>query len=140
MIEEDKIKVYIAAPWVRKAEALETQEKCEAAGLEVTSCWIKYHPEVLIGSNTPEELSMLSEQAEADLADLEDADAVIYLNLQKSEGKATELGYAVALNKFIILVGDRKNNIFLHLPEVIKVDTIEEAITFLQRYFIAGPR
>lgn len=134
------MKVYIAAPWVCRAEAGGFQDTLEAAGFEVTSHWIKGH-----GADSCDGFSKtddeLRQEAQQDLDDLERADAFVIFNLkEKSEGKATELGYALAISKPVILVGERSRNVFYWLPDVLQVDNIEEAITVLQTLSIAAAR
>ena len=120
---EPLLNVYIAAPWVRKDAALTALEECEAAGLNVTSRWIKYHPDTVSDD-------ILCEQAQNDIDDVCDADAMIFLPLQKSEGKATELGFAYTRGINIYLVGwpEDYQNVFYHLPAITRVDSVSAAI------------
>lgn len=122
------LKVYIAAPWVAKNEALEAQKKFEEAGMEVTSHWIKYHPTVSIEGADSTDINELQTQAIEDVEDIIKSDVFVILNLALSEGKATELGLAYGLGIPIILVGKRDRNIFYHLPEVYQADTVDEAV------------
>ena len=120
------MRVYIAAPWTRKAEAQYAADQCVAAGLRVSSTWHgPDHPD----TTDPAELQR---QARHDINGVTWADALIILNLEKSEGKATEMGFALGLGMPVVAVGNRSNNIFYHLPEVRIVDTIEEAINALR--------
>ena len=121
-----KLKVYIAAPWVHKAEALAAKEKFEAAGIEVTAHWIKYHSDAALGD--PQFDEELQEQAVQDVEDIVQSDVFVILNLDKSEGKATELGFAYGLGIPTILVGPRTRNIFYYLPSIFRTDTVEDAI------------
>jgi nucleoside 2-deoxyribosyltransferase len=120
------MQVYIAAPWVNKADALIAQEKFEAAGIGVTSHWIKYHSDAVLGN--PKDDQELVSQAVEDVEDIIKSDVFVILNLGKSEGKATELGIAYALGMPIILVGNRDINIFYYLPHVYRTDSVEKAI------------
>lgn len=118
--------IYLAAPWVRREDAREALIKFEEAGLEVTARWINVHPDTpLEGINDRAELVR---QASEDLADIMRSDVFVILNLELSEGKATELGVAYALGVPVLLVGERSRNIFYHLPGVHRVDSVEEAI------------
>lgn len=97
----------------------------EASGIEVTSRWLK----------APDELC--DEHARKDLDDVESADALVAFNPAGWEnigtgGRHVELGYALRGDKPIVLVGVR-SNIFHHLNDVTVVDTLEEAITWLNR-------
>lgn len=114
--------IYIAAPWKRKKEAAEAREALVAAGFVVTSRWI----------DVPDGASDLEEQAENDLLDLLRADILVYLNLQKSEGKATELGFAMCAGHSIYVVGGKQNNVFLNLSKrLTHVKSVEEVIAKL---------
>lgn len=123
------MKVYIAGPWVRRPEVREAAKKLEAAGHEVTSRWLYEHegnPNDSSGLLNPD--SYIREQALDDVADVLRADVFIILNLQKSEGKAFEMGVAYMASKPIICVGQRFN-IFCTFGRT--VDTIEDAIALL---------
>lgn len=67
-------------------------------------------------------------EALRDMAQIRDADVMVIYNTDKSEGKATELGVALMLNKPVILVGERKGNVFYHVSSVIQVASTTEAI------------
>ena len=121
-------RVYLAAPWLHKADALVAQTQFEAAGFEVVSHWIQYHEDAI--ANDAE----LQAQAVEDYADIvAKTDAFVILNLALSEGKAFEFGVAYRQKLPCIVVGNRERNIFYHLPGVLQVETVEEAITVLRR-------
>lgn len=121
------LKVYIAAPWDHKPDALAAQEKFEAAGFEVTSHWIKHHSDAQLNVKSYE--IELQKQAIEDVNDVVQSDVFVILNLAKSEGKATEFGFAYGLGIPTILVGERTINIFYYLPNVFRADTVEKAIS-----------
>ena len=124
----DKIKsIYVAAPWLRKTEAKEARKKLEEAGFTVTSGWVD------IPDDEDRDEAYMREQALNDYSDVFAAQALVLLNLEKSEGKAVETGLALATNMPILLVGER-TNIFHWLPEVNIVGSVEEAIIYLQNY------
>ena len=120
---------YTAGPFKEQAFVRGVAEKLREAGYEVNSRWLESSPDA------PEGVSMddyLHQQAIRDLEDIFEADALIYVNTgYKSEGKATELGVAIATLKPIIIIGDRSNNVFLNL-NIPAYPTIEEAIAWLQ--------
>lgn len=129
--------IYVAAPWINKAEALEAQKKFEAAGHVVTSKWITKHTDV-DDPEDPRHYDELRKQANEDIDDICRADVFVILNLAKSEGKASELGFAIAKNlEFgdidIYLVGEPSINIFYHLSEVKKCKSVEEVIECLKK-------
>ena len=129
--------VYVAAPWINKAEALEAQKKFEAAGHVVTSKWITKHTDV-DDPDDPKHYPELERQAIEDIDDINHSDTFVILNLNKSEGKATELGYALAYNDLagvlaIYLVGEPSINIFYHHPDVGQYKSVEEVIECLKK-------
>lgn len=119
------MRIYIAAPWVRRREARLASEIVEAAGHQVVSRWLTVHG----GNDDP---AVLAREAQNDIDDVRAVEALILLNYQKSEGKAVETGIALALAMPIIVVG-KPTNIFHHLPDVVLVDTLDEALEFLRK-------
>lgn len=116
--------IYLAAPWAHKAAARIARTALQAAGYTVTSDWIDQHDDT---ANPVD----LAEQAIHDFNQVRKADILVILNLAKSEGKATELGVALASGKSVFLVGPRTINIFYHMPTVHQVDTVQEVINAL---------
>jgi nucleoside 2-deoxyribosyltransferase len=120
--------IYIAAPWThRHTDAQQAHDLCTAAGLTCVSTWTTRK---ILGSE--DDPVVHSREAVSDLRDLDQARALIMLNLAKSEGKATEVGYALAREIPVIVVGPRTGNVFYSLPQVIQVDTIQEAIVVIR--------
>lgn len=120
--------VYLAGPWQEQAALVEMGGKLQAAGYTVTSRWLDAGD---VADDDPERETLLKQQAVNDIEDLLTSDAMIYVNSARSEGKATELGMAIATLKPIILIGAREHNIFLHL-NMPAFPTIEEAIVWMQ--------
>ena len=124
------MRIYIAAPWVKRNEAIEVGKLFTERGYVVTSRWFQ-HPQIGVGSTGEgADLGALRAQAMEDLEDVAFSDAVVVLNLDKSEGKAVETGYAMANSLPVISVGPR-SNIFQCLAE--EVDDVEGALEFLER-------
>jgi len=117
------MKVYIAAPWKRKLDAKLASHLLTAAGHVVTSRWIDYHGD----TTDPEELAI---EAVNDMEDLDAADVLLLLNLEKSEGKAVETGIALVEGLWILGVG-QPSNVFHYLPEIQWVESMTEAISAL---------
>ena len=117
--ETPHIKVYIAGPWARKDEAEKAAVVFERAGYIVARPWWFFEED---GTD-----AMKEELAIADVVGVINADCVVVLNLEKSEGKAVETGITIALGKPLIVVGER-SNIFHWLPGVILVDSVEKAL------------
>lgn len=113
--------VYLAAPWIHRASMVPVQDQFEAAGLEVTSRWIKLHPQTA----DPVQLRL---QAEEDYDDVVSSDYFVLFNTAKSRGKETELGIALEAGCSVILVGPPEGNVFYHLPQVTQVESAEAAI------------
>ena len=116
--------IYLAAPWARKETACEVARYLETSGFTIASRWLREHKDSTIHEE-------LQEEALNDLIDIETSEALVLLNLEKSEGKATELGYAYKCQIPCIVVGPSTGNVFYHLPGVRVVDTIEQAILIL---------
>lgn len=125
------MKIYIAAPWVRRPEAIAIGARFILAGHELTSRWF-YH----VSDGDPTDASGLScsrqdsirHQAHEDIADVRRADVLVVLNLQKSEGKAVETGIAIAAGIPVVSVGTR-SNIFQSLG--VEVESVEQALDLL---------
>lgn len=123
------LRVYVAAPWVRKADAIAAGKVLEANGFEVTSRWFHHEGDPQDFAGTKSSLDSIRQQAFEDLQDVQRAEVLIVLNLEKSEGKAVETGYALALGNSIISVGPR-SNIFQTLGT--EVATLSDAIIALR--------
>lgn len=125
----NEINVYLAAPWKHRDQAREAKKAFEEAGFTVTANWIDGQESWDYDALGREEYeNRVQKQAIEDVENIIDSDIFVILNLDFSDGKATELGFAYGLQLPVILVGDRTRNIFYHLPGIIKVDTIEAAI------------
>lgn len=118
------MRIYVAAPWKHRDDANVAAKQLRDANHVVISRWLRDHAD---STNHVQ----LQREAMNDLHDLSQCEGLIYLNLAKSEGKATELGFALAMQKRIILVGERENNVFLHLPQIYQVPTVHDAIRLL---------
>ena len=117
---------YVAAPYIHRTQVQEHITKIHTAGWKTNSRWAE------------EDLSSecLKNRAMIDVEGVINADGLIYVNSALSEGKATELGIAIALLKPIIIVGERSytersnNNIFLNLSIPV-FPTIEQMLEWL---------
>ncbi len=124
------MKVYIAAPWVRREEAKAFGKRLLKEGHDVTSRWF-YHEGPLdnsVGRGVSPEVC--KQQAREDIEDVRRADVLVVLNLEKSEGKAVETGIALTCGIPVISVGQR-SNIFQALG--IEVPDTDVAIKVLAR-------
>lgn len=124
------MKVYIAAPWVRRPDAIAVGEQFKAAGHELTCHWFTH-----VSDGDPMDATGLTcdpvsirQQATEDIYDVLRADVLVVLNLEKSEGKAVETGVAITAGIPVVSVGKR-SNIFQSLGY--EVDTVDEALAVL---------
>lgn len=122
------MKIYVAAPWVRKDDAIQAGEKLKAAGHTITSRWFTHEGDPNDPTGATVELERIQHQALQDIQDVRAAEVLVVLNLQKSEGKAVETGIAIAAQIPVISVGTR-SNIFQTLGT--EVATLEDAIALL---------
>jgi nucleoside 2-deoxyribosyltransferase len=117
------MRVYVAAPWAHKLDARVVVKQLRDAGVRVSSRWIER--EETEYECAPE---LMRSEAQRDIEDIIDSHALLYLNLAKSEGKATELGMAIWRGIPIYCVGGTQNNVFLHLPEITHLASVEAFI------------
>ena len=120
----DVHRIYVAAPWVRKEEAKYVAGRLNDAGFVVTSRWIDMHG----GDHDP---VVLRREAQHDWDDIRAATVLVVLNIEKSEGKATEQGIALERGLKIVGVGIPKNNVFHYLPQYRWVASVVELINLL---------
>lgn len=130
------LNVYVAAPWVYKETAKSFAQTLEDEGFTVTSRWHSKHIE---GPDSNKTFKMLQTEAQDDVEDILGADALVVLQLEKSEGKAWEQGYYMALYDLgerdvpvIAVCPENFGNIFQRLPEYVITKTEEEAIAALK--------
>lgn len=130
-----KVRVYLAAPYYRKAEIQEYKNFLQTLGIEVTSRWMEeaHAPKTQMGE-VAEDLHVT--YALNDLEDVLNADMIVSFtepmaeqpvqaeefNRAKRGGRHVEFGFGMALGKELILVGPREN-IFHYLPQVEQYDT-----------------
>ena len=121
------MRVYLAAPWSYRSSAAVEASKLEKAGHVITEPW--WHHQDVNGDDSASDELLL--QARKDLAGINNADVFVLLNLAKSEGKAVEMGIALAYQMPIFAVGKRGEhsaNVFHYLPQVQWFGSVEEVI------------
>lgn len=118
-------KIYVAAPWARKAEAQAAARQFEEAGFITVSRWLREH------DDTTDHI-LLQKEAFHDIEDIHRADVLVLLNLERSEGKSFEAGIAWTWGTPVIVVGTREGNIFYHLPTMQLARDVEGAISLLK--------
>lgn len=102
-------RIYVAAPWKDRNLAANIAADLEYCGYIITQKWWIFEGEE---ENTSWDFKKLC--ATLDAAGVRTADAVVMLNTQKSEGKAVEMGLAIAYQIPIVIIGDKekRGNIF----------------------------
>lgn len=119
------MKVYVAAPWVKRPEARVVADRLVAHGHTVVSRWLHLHGDT-------DDPRVLAIEAQNDVDDVRRADVLVLCNLEKSEGKSVETGIALASGLSVIVIGQR-SNIFHYLPAVRVVESVDEALQALQQ-------
>lgn len=108
------MKLYLAAPWEFKREIAEEAKRLALFGYEVTQPWW-----MVEDTNDPVEGR---KQAMNDLKGVDAAHVLVLYDWKKSQGKATELGFAVGLGiPAVYVVGEESSNVFRHHPKVFMV-------------------
>ena len=129
------MKVYLAGRFSRLPELVSYADVLEANGVTVTSRWLRGGHEWV---GTPDEeipVDRLAQFAQDDIDDLMAADIVVcYTESPRSGpargGRHVEFGYALAMEKRILVVGHREN-VFYCLPNVTFVETTGDAIALV---------
>jgi hypothetical protein len=124
------IKVYVAAPWKHRLAARSAAAELTAAGFDVISRWHEAgglwdeSDSTSAGSNP----DVSQREAEMDFFDVFRSDAMLVLNIEKSEGKAVEQGLAHALDMPIFVVGTERFNVFQWRANVKLFDSLHAAM------------
>lgn len=106
------MRIYVAGPWAHRHTAKDAAQTLREAGHEIVSRW----HDIWADADTTDPL-MLEQEAVLDLQDVDASNVVVVLNIEKSEGKALEQGFALALGIPVVVVGAR-SNVFHYLPQV----------------------
>lgn len=114
-------KVYLAARFARGREMQVYRERLARLGIETTSRWINavsFDGEEGAGAAeimmNPE---VYADFARADLQDVEACDTLIMFTGGVRGGRHTEFGYALALGRSLVIIGEREH-VFHALPHV----------------------
>lgn len=125
--------IYIAAPFLARAEALSLKAELESAGHVVTSTWITSHMSEFEGMSEEE----MGREAAHDAEGVGRCEILILLNNvgpSTSGGMHVELGLALAWGKQVLVVGE-KTSIFHHLHAGIKVCDRDVVVDRVNRLF-----
>lgn len=117
------LKVYIAAPYPWRDSAIHVMRQLVDVGVQVTSTWLVVQEE------------MADASARVDLADVARADVLIAINPpgweeQGTGGRHVELGYALALKRPVVLVG-QPSNVFHYLDDIVRVPSCGDLVATL---------
>jgi nucleoside 2-deoxyribosyltransferase len=118
-------KVYLAGPWDDRAKMPSICKLFEGAGFEVTHKWWNFEVKGVDGKTPDPDHGIYC--ALADYNGVSNADVLVVLNSIYSEGKAVEMGLAMAWNKPICIIGRNVTNVFLNLS-MYKCDFPHEAL------------
>lgn len=127
-----KLKVYIAGRYSKLTELAEEAKKFKEAGFEITASWL----------NNAEEGMSFTDVAVVDLDDVARADILVlytepYGTPVPGGGRHVEFGYALALNKTIVIVGPLENIFHWH-PDVESFPKTEYAIRYMEQGNVLG--
>lgn len=124
------MKIYLAAQFKEQRLMQTWRLDLTLAGHEITSRWLDVSEE--------DETKITASVCNASIIDLEDidaADVVISKTLKRGDlftggGRHIEFGYAYSKGKRLINIGGYES-VFHHLPNVVTIPTLEEAIELL---------
>lgn len=118
------MRIYLAAMYSQRKEMELIAERLTKADHEITSRWIYGDP----SDFTP------MKAAQSCIADIEYADTVLMFSLPvgtlfKGGGRTFEMGYAFAAGKRIIIIGEKGEHVFHHLPSIEHFNTLDAFIS-----------
>lgn len=122
--------VYVASKFENTKVVKSAYAALRESGHTITHDWTEESAEGLTG----EALHVyLEECAKKDMEGVQKCDALLLINHPNGCGMYTELGIALALDKFIVVI-DGKNpphNIFFNLNQVVHAHSLETAVKIL---------
>lgn len=131
------IRIYLASSFGRKEELSEYEKKIISLGFESSSQWLKESvpPDSKLSNVSSE---YLVQNGKRDLEDIRKSEILILFSASPlvpvpRGGHHVEFGYALALNKKIVVVGP-KQNIFHYLPGVTHLPDWLTAVEYLIGY------
>lgn len=129
-------RVYLAAPFSRRAEAAGHAANLSSVTVEVVASWLAGGA----GSASPEGwAAAASEWAAKCLAEVREARAVVVLWPTESTtgGLWVEVGFALALGRPVVFVGEQPN-LFCYARTAVSVPTLEAAAALLAGLSVRG--
>jgi superfamily I DNA and RNA helicase len=120
------VKVYVASKFENTKAVREAYEALKQDGHTITHDWTGENADGLSGD-------YLRSCAEKDVSGVAKGQGFLMLNHERIAGGNTELGIAIALKKFIVVIDgkhpDKPSNIFFNLPDVHHAANIAQART-----------
>lgn len=136
---QNKIRIYVAAPWIARGDAKALATILAEAGYTITMDWWNYEgPALAVERDTEQYAEFLHMCAVKDMRGVRTADVVVLINASKSEGKAVEQGLALAYGLPIIAIGIRgeySQNVFHYLPNYHWVNGVADVFNKLEELF-----
>jgi hypothetical protein len=124
------MKIYCASKFENTKSVREAYAALQADGHTITHDWTGENADGLHGQAL--ELYLRS-CAEKDVRGVSHGQGFLLLHHERVSGALTELGIAIALKKFIVVIDgkhpDKPSNIFFHLPDVHHAQSLEQART-----------
>lgn len=129
-----KMGIYIAASFPRREEAVALKHRLESHDFHITSGWLNgTYP--LYGNGNNQDMEKFSQM---DLQDVTDAHCIVQMTDGDKQttkgGRHTELGFALAQNKKVFLLGPREQVFHYHpyvscVPNTVNEWTVDNPTT-----------
>ena len=127
------MKIYIATKFEDVTEYKELENILVSDGHSITCDWTAHKSVHPFSDDRP----ICRSQSEEDLSGIRNSDVVILLyNGKKGSGMSFEIGYATALNKKVVMLGENSEDysMFVHLDNFIHCSNIQEMKLVLDEY------
>lgn len=136
------LKVYLAGPYQWKERIAKYRDELHGAGFECTSSWLdeQHNPNIKLHELLD---AQHAEYALRDEEDIKRSDVFVLFAVPPDDppivraGRHVEFGMARALGKKLIVIGGREN-IFHYLPGVVNVKSWNNAIGWLDFFYISS--
>lgn len=125
--------IYVAGPWKHRTDAASAATYLTVFGHNVVSRW-----HGLAWPDDTDDMDILRQEARNDWDDISQANVMVVLNIEKSEGKAVEQGLAMAKGIPIIVVGVERFNVFQYLPQFTFVQSLDTALSLMSIWASVG--
>jgi nucleoside 2-deoxyribosyltransferase len=115
------MRAYLAAPYAARAQVRQYAEELEAIGYTVTSTWLTEDHDInpgTVGAATALADEDVDRHASTDFADIRRSDVLVLITESVAElvggtattgGRHIETGFAIALDKHVVVVGTPEN-------------------------------